>query len=112
MILTILETSILKKGRPIVRKRRYVQDRSVVLPQKFFNPSRYSFLHWYVISFRRVEPLAGEDAAKDLFSKQSFLLLDLLQDTFVFRRAPAQVRQHLHYRTVRYVFIRRITALT
>ena len=65
-----------------------------------------------VVALRRVPDATGGQASQDLVHEQTFLLLDLLQDTLVLLGSPREVREYLLYGTVRDVLVCRITGLT
>lgn len=70
------------------------------------------FLNWCVFAFGLVEQLTARDSSEDLAEQQSLLLLNLLQNAFVFLCTSREIRKDLVNWTVRNIFVGRITSLT
>lgn len=86
----------------------YSDHKGIIIKKQSFNLR----LHRDVVAFGCVPDLPGPQTSEDLLPQQPLLLRYLLQDAFVLRRSPRQVRQHFVHGTVRHVFISRITRLT
>lgn len=87
---------------------------AVLLKNIFFYLELLTFhiLNGYIVALRCVPEFAGCETSQNFTTQQTFLLLNLLQNTFVLVGSSRQVWQHLVDGTVGDVFVSGITRLT